>query len=103
MPCSAGIAAYDPNLYNAADTLTDEERRRERGAFFGSIQGTLSHILWADRMWMSRFTNVPKPDGGIKDINVGLRWNWTLKQPINCFTIHSLATCASCNTPSSGR
>ena len=43
------------NLYGTADQLTDEERRRERGAFFGSIQKTLSHLLWADRLWMSRF------------------------------------------------
>ena len=35
------------NLYGVADTLSDEERRRERGAFFGSIHNTLSHLLWA--------------------------------------------------------
>ena len=44
------------NLYGVADTLSDEERRRERGAFFGSIHKTLSHLLWGDRIWMSRFT-----------------------------------------------
>jgi uncharacterized damage-inducible protein DinB len=55
------------SLYGAADGLTDEERRRERGAFFGSIQGTLSHLLWADRIWMSRFAGLPKPEGGIKE------------------------------------
>ena len=44
------------NLYGVADTLSDEERRRERGAFFGSIHKTLSHLLWADQIWMSRFT-----------------------------------------------
>ena len=50
------------NLYGVADTLSDDERRRERGAFFGSIHKTLSHLLWADRIWMSRFTpDVPKP------------------------------------------
>ena len=43
------------NLYGVADALSDEERRRERGAFFGSIHKTLSHLLWADRIWMSRF------------------------------------------------
>jgi uncharacterized damage-inducible protein DinB len=55
------------SLYGAADGLSDEERRRERGAFFGSIQGTLCHLLWADRIWMSRFSDVPKPGGSIKD------------------------------------
>ena len=53
------------NLYGCADGLTDAERRRERGAFFGSLHKTLNHLLWADRIWMSRFTDVPKPEGGI--------------------------------------
>ena len=53
------------NLYGVADRLSDQERRRERGAFFGSIHGTLSHLLWADRIWMSRFWLGPAPEGGI--------------------------------------
>jgi len=53
------------NLYGVADRLPDGERRRERGAWFGSIHQTLSHLLWGDRMWMSRFTDLPKPDVGI--------------------------------------
>jgi uncharacterized damage-inducible protein DinB len=55
------------SLYGAADVLSDDERRRECGAFFGSVHKTLSHLLWADRMWMSRFTDVPKPQGGIPE------------------------------------
>ncbi len=50
------------NLYGAADGLRDEERRRERGAFFGSIHRTLNHLLWGDRAWLSRFSDVPLPD-----------------------------------------
>jgi uncharacterized damage-inducible protein DinB len=53
------------NLYGAADGLSDDERRRDRGAFFGSIHKTLSHLLWADRIWLSRFSDVPPPSGGI--------------------------------------
>jgi len=54
------------NLYGVADTLSDDARRRECGAFFGSIHKTLSHLLWGDRIWMSRFTpSVPAPEGGI--------------------------------------
>ena len=49
------------NLYGAADGLTDEERHRDRGAFFGSIHRTLCHLLWADQTWMSRFSNSPPP------------------------------------------
>lgn len=43
-------------LYEAARRLTDEDYRRDLGAFFGSVHGTLNHILVADRIWMRRFT-----------------------------------------------
>lgn len=49
-------------LFAAADTLSDAERRRDRGAFWGSIHGTFSHLYWADRIWLSRFDLVEAPD-----------------------------------------
>jgi uncharacterized damage-inducible protein DinB len=64
------------NLYGVADRLPDDERRRERGAFFGSIHKTLSHILWGDQVWMSRFTDVPKLQAGIPE-SVTLYPDWT--------------------------
>ena len=42
-------------LYEIAATLTDDERRRDLGAFFHSVHGTFNHLLLADRHWMSRF------------------------------------------------
>src|SRR5579883_1278441 len=63
------------NLYSVADQLSAEERQRERGAFFGSIQKTLSHLLWGDRTWMSRFGDMPKPPGGIAE-SVTLYADW---------------------------
>jgi uncharacterized damage-inducible protein DinB len=45
-------------LYAVASKLTDEERKRDRGAFFKSIHGTFNHLLLADRVWMGRFTGV---------------------------------------------
>jgi uncharacterized damage-inducible protein DinB len=63
------------NLYGAADTISDEERRRERGAFFGSIHKTLSHLLWADRTWISRFTGGERPNAGIPE-SVALYPDW---------------------------
>lgn len=42
-------------LYNTCGQLTDEERKKDRGAFFKSIHGTLNHILLGDKIWMSRF------------------------------------------------
>lgn len=43
-------------IYNAAEKLSLEEYRADRGAFFKSVHGTLNHILVADRIWMKRFT-----------------------------------------------
>ncbi len=42
-------------LYDACAGLSDEERKRERPAFFQSIHGTLNHIMVGDRIWMTRF------------------------------------------------
>ena len=36
------------------------ERKEMRGAFFGSIHGTLNHLLWGDQIWMSRFAGTPR-------------------------------------------
>ena len=55
------------NLYSAADRLSESERRRERGAFWGSIHKTLNHLLWGDQMWMSRLTGSARPQAGIAD------------------------------------
>jgi uncharacterized damage-inducible protein DinB len=63
------------NLYGVADRLSAEERCLERGAFFGSIHKTLNHLLWGDRSWMSRFTDMPKPQGGPRD-SIALYRDW---------------------------
>jgi len=46
-------------LYALCAGLSDAERKRDRGAFFGSIHGTLNHLLWGDRMWLGRFVGDP--------------------------------------------
>lgn len=60
------MAAYNAEmnrrLYAAAGRLGAAERCAPRGAFWGSVQGTLNHLLWADRMWMSRFAGWPRPE-----------------------------------------
>ena len=41
---------------------------RETGqGFFGSIFATANHLLWADTIWMARFTQSPAPKGGIAE------------------------------------
>jgi len=54
------FAAYNRwanrRLYAAAAALTDAQYRENRGAFFGSLLGTLNHILVGDRIWLRRMT-----------------------------------------------
>ena len=54
------LAAYNgwanERLYDAAARIPDAEYRRDRGAFFGSLHGTLNNLLQGDRIWMHRFT-----------------------------------------------
>ena len=50
-----------------AAPLADEERRRDRGLFWGSIMGTLNHLLWADAMWMHRLTGSDAPEAALAD------------------------------------
>jgi uncharacterized damage-inducible protein DinB len=75
--CSA-LARYNrwmnEKIYAVASKLTDEERKRDRGAFFKSIHGTLNHLLLADRVWMGRFIGVSLPadwmgPGGIRSLD----------------------------------
>jgi uncharacterized damage-inducible protein DinB len=52
------LAAYNrwanARLYAAAFALPEEACRRDIGLFFGSVHGTLNHLLLTDRMWMGR-------------------------------------------------
>ena len=54
------FAAYNrwanTQVYDAAGELSDEELNRDTGAFFGSLIGTLNHVVVADRIWLHRFT-----------------------------------------------
>lgn len=46
---------FNTRLFALVAGLTDNERNKDMGAFFGSIHGTLNHILLADRIWLGRF------------------------------------------------
>jgi uncharacterized damage-inducible protein DinB len=61
------LAAYNRwanrRMYADAASLPDETRKRPAGLFFGSIHGTLNHLLVADYIWMRRFTGQgPRPE-----------------------------------------
>ncbi len=49
------------SVYRAASTLSDADRKQDRGAFFKSIHGTLNHLLWGDQTWMNRLAGMPAP------------------------------------------
>lgn len=50
-------------IISAADPLGEDLRKASKGGGFGSIAGTLSHLLWTDRVWMTRFDGAAGPDG----------------------------------------
>jgi uncharacterized damage-inducible protein DinB len=60
-------------LYDACETLSDEERKRERGAFFGSIHRTLNHLVVADQIWLRRFVQCALDNGvTLASLNAGV-------------------------------
>ncbi|MFZ2100764.1 MAG: DinB family protein [Oricola sp.] len=66
------FAAYkrwaNGRLYDAAEYLSDEEWDRDVRAFFGSMCGTLNHVLVADRIWMNRFTGTGETHRVLSDV-----------------------------------
>jgi uncharacterized damage-inducible protein DinB len=60
-------AEMNRRIFAAAARLNDRERRAQRGAYWGSIHGTLCHLLWGDQLWMYRFDGWPKPVVAQKD------------------------------------
>jgi uncharacterized damage-inducible protein DinB len=69
-------ADMNQNLYNAAAQLPAGELTADRKAFFGSLAGTLNHMLAGDTIWLKRFSThpanfpalqamhaIPRPDG----------------------------------------
>ncbi|MFV9654568.1 DinB family protein [Pseudomonas sp. NY15366] len=68
-------------LYTAASTLPDEALSAERGAFFGSILGTLNHLVVADRIWLERYTEHPANFQALQ-VLAGLEKPTRLDQPM---------------------
>ncbi len=47
------------SIYESASKLSNSELAENRGAFFGSIIGTLNHVLVGDTIWLKRFAGHP--------------------------------------------
>lgn len=48
-------------IYAVCATMHDAERKRDLGAFFRSVHGTLNHLLLVDHLWMGRILADPFP------------------------------------------
>ncbi|MGZ4968530.1 MAG: DinB family protein [Methylobacter sp.] len=55
-------------LYNTAAQLPADELAKDRGAFFGSVLGTLNHIMVADIIWLQRFSEHPSQHPALDQI-----------------------------------
>jgi uncharacterized damage-inducible protein DinB len=73
---------FNGQLLDACERISDEQRKQDRGAFFGSIHRTLCHLLVADPIWLGRFRQCGRDHGWdaacLSDAVVGLPAGTTL-------------------------
>ncbi len=62
-------------IFHAVNTLDNDQRNHDHNAFWGSIMGTLSHIYWADQIWLSRLNIIDAPNVGLKESATYI-FNW---------------------------
>ncbi|KKM87312.1 hypothetical protein LCGC14_1270230 [marine sediment metagenome] len=66
------LAAYNQwmnsKIYEVAGQLPETELAKDRSAFFGSILGTLNHILVGDTIWLKRFATHPSCEGSLQEV-----------------------------------
>ncbi|MEO0957592.1 MAG: DinB family protein [Pseudomonadota bacterium] len=55
-------------LYAAAGQLSKKDVEADLGAFFGSVLGTLNHIMIADLLWLARLREQRPPNFALIDI-----------------------------------
>lgn len=56
--------AFD-RLYAEVDRLSDDDYRRPCGQFFGSVHGTLNHLLLVEHLWQARLKHAVFPAAGL--------------------------------------
>lgn len=66
-------------VYDAASTLTHAQLTQDRQAFFGSILGTLNHLMLGDTVWLKRFAEHPAHFAALAPLN-GVATPGDLKQ-----------------------
>lgn len=55
-------------IYQAAGGLPDKELSENRKAFFGSVLGTMNHLVVADTIWLKRFASHPANHASLEPI-----------------------------------
>ena len=58
-------AWQNSQLREILEAMDGGDIARNRGAFFGSILGTLNHVLWGDAIWVARFDGGAAYDVGV--------------------------------------
>ena len=66
-------------VYDAAAALTHAQLTLDRQAFFGSIFGTLNHLMLGDTVWLKRFAEHPANFAALAPLN-GIATPGDLKQ-----------------------
>ena len=60
-------------LYETAAKLSPEELGKDRGAFFGSVLGTLNHIMVGDIIWLKRLGTHPAGHRALEPVRLRKR------------------------------
>jgi len=68
-------------VYAAASRFSAVELAAERGAFFGSVIGTLNHVMVADLIWLKRFTQHPTAHAALAPL-AAIEMPTALDQPL---------------------
>lgn len=55
-------------VYEAASSLSAAELAEDKGAFFGSVLGTLNHIVVGDTIWLKRFAVHPGSAESLREV-----------------------------------
>ena len=78
-------------IYAAAARLDAAALREDRGAFFGSVLGTLNHLVVGDRIWLARFATHPGAHaalGPVRELPVPHALNQILYHDLVALTRH---------------
>lgn len=86
-PQSAALMAkynrwMNERLFETAGRLSEADLAADRGAFFGSILGTLNHIAAADTIWLHRFAQHRASFASLRDL-AGFPGPTSLRQVIS--------------------